>query len=33
LNALFLADCNTMEGVIKTGGKNLEESAKENKPN
>jgi predicted small secreted protein len=36
LSALFLTACNTMEGVgrdIKAGGKNLEESAKENKPN
>ncbi len=36
LSALFLVACNTMEGVgrdIKAGGKNLEESAKQNKPN
>ena len=36
LSVLFLTACNTMEGVgrdIKAGGKNLEESAKENKPN
>ncbi len=35
-SALFLIACNTMEGVgrdIKAGGKNLEESAKDNKPN
>ena len=36
LSVLFLTACNTMEGVgrdIKAGGKNLEESAKDNKPN
>ncbi|MCF8494777.1 MAG: entericidin A/B family lipoprotein [Rickettsiaceae bacterium] len=36
LSALILTACNTMEGVgrdIKAGGKNLEESAKDNKPN
>ncbi|MEA0970220.1 putative small secreted protein [Candidatus Megaera venefica] len=36
LSALFLTACNTMEGMgrdIKAGGRNLEKSAKENKPN
>ena len=36
LSALFLTACNTIEGVgrdVKAGGKNLEESAKNHKPN
>ena len=36
LSALLLTACNTMEGAgrdIKAGGKNLEKSAQEHKPN